>query len=175
MDRKGLIIWLMGPTSAGKTTIAKEIANQLGKKKVLVIHYDGDEIRNLFGKDFGFTKENRFQVVHALIHLANRVADIGINVIVSALTANIDARKCIEKSIKNLIIVYIKCSIQECSKRDPKGLYKKAREGDIDSLIGYNTPYLPPEMADFIIDTEEYSISQCATKILVFISKICNI
>ncbi len=163
------VIWIMGPTSSGKTTISEKLSKELRKKNIQVIHYDGDEVRNFFGPDFGFNKENRFLVVKTIVHLANKSCDSGLNVIVSALTANQDAREYIQKKIDNLILCYIKCSIDECSQRDPKGLYKKAKSGEITTLVGYNSAYITPENPDIILDTEKFSINECIEKIETFL------
>ena len=153
-DGQAVCLWLMGPTSSGKTTLAKAFVNHLressGKK---IIHYDGDEVRDFFGPSLGFASEDRMRVVKTLVHLANKAMYTGINVIVSALTAHTDARQYISNLIKPIIIVAIDCDVEKCARRDPKGLYKKAQQGEITTLIGVNSRYLPPESPDIVIDT----------------------
>ena len=153
-DGKAVCLWLMGPTSSGKTTLAEAFVDHLqqsGEKKI--IHYDGDEVRDFFGPSLGFASEDRMRVVKTLVHLANKAMDTGINVIVSALTAHTDARQYISNLIKPIIIVAIDCDVEKCARRDPKGLYKKAQQGEITTLIGVNSKYLPPESPDIVIDT----------------------
>jgi adenylylsulfate kinase len=147
-------LWLLGPTSSGKTTIADGLLNSLKNKGIPVIHYDGDEIREIFGDSLGFSAQDRLRVVSTIVKLANKASASGMNVIVSALTANSDARKYIKDNINNLIVGYVSCPIEECAKRDPKGLYKKAERGEIDTLIGYNQEYIAPDSPDIILDTE---------------------
>ena len=147
-------LWLLGPTSSGKTTIANELLKSLRKKGILVIHYDGDEIREIIGDSLSFSAHDRLRVVSTIVKLANKASDSGMNVIVSALTANNDARKYIKDNVNNLIVGYVSCSIHECAKRDPKGLYKKAERGEINTLIGYNQDYIAPDSPDIILDTE---------------------
>jgi adenylylsulfate kinase len=154
IDGRVVCLWLMGPTSSGKTTLAEAFVDHLqqsGEKKI--IHYDGDEVRDFFGSSLGFASEDRMRVVKTLVHLANKAMDAGINVIVSALTAHPDARQYINSQIKPLIIVAINCDIAECAKRDPNGLYQLAQQGKITTLIGVNSRYLPPESPDIVIDT----------------------
>ena len=79
--------WLMGPTSSGKTTISENVIQICRIKKFFIIHYDGDEVRNLFGKSFGFEEKNRNLVIHSLVYMAKKANDTGIPCIVSALTA----------------------------------------------------------------------------------------
>ena len=81
------VLWLLGPTSSGKTTIANDLLVSLRNKRTPVIHYDGDEIRDLFGETISFSAEDRHKVVSTIVHLANKASDAGLNVIVSALTA----------------------------------------------------------------------------------------
>ena len=164
--RRNFILWLLGPTSSGKTTLAENILCELRKNNSPVIHYDGDEVRDFFGPNLGFTSVARLRVVETLVHLSNKASGAGLTVIVSALTANKDARRFVTENISNLIMCYIECSIETCMKRDPKSLYSKARKGEIDTLIGYNNEYLPPQNPNLTVDTEKYSIDE-ATDIVV--------
>lgn len=151
------IVWIVGPTSSGKTTLANEVLHVLRKRGIRVIHYDGDEVRDFFGPDLGFNSEDRLRVVSTLVHLANKAFDAGLNVIVSALTAYPDARHFVRKNIKNLVIVSIECGIEACIKRDRKGLYSKALKGEINTVIGLNSKYNPIEDPDIVIDTDTKS------------------
>jgi adenylylsulfate kinase-like enzyme len=162
----GFVLWLMGPTSSGKTTIGEHLLERLRANGTPSMHFDGDEVRAFFGPDLGFEASDRQRVVATLIHLANKTSAAGVNVIVSALTANEDARRLVLDSVKNLMIVYIKCSIETCAGRDPKGLYAQAKNGEIDTLIGVNSDYLPPDNPDLVIDTEELSPAEAVDAII---------
>lgn len=156
----------MGPTSAGKTALANEVLRVLKQKGFGVIHYDGDEVRDFFGPGFGFNSENRLRVVSTLVHLVNKALGAGLNVIVSALTANSDARHFVRKNVKSLILVSLECSIEKCIKRDQKGLYAQALKGEINTVIGLNTKYEPIENPDIIIDTDRNSTEESARDLL---------
>ena len=163
-------LWLLGPTSSGKTTIANQLVQTLSKKKDLkVLHYDGDEVRRFFGKNYGFTETNRGQVVETLAHLATKANNAGINVIASALTAHQSARDYINLTIPNLLVGYISCPINVCAERDPKGLYKKARNGEINTLIGYNSEYIIPKNPDITIDTSCLSMDESVQTLINFL------
>ncbi|TGV46686.1 adenylyl-sulfate kinase, partial [Mesorhizobium sp. M2D.F.Ca.ET.160.01.1.1] len=95
-----------------------------------------DEVRGLFGADLGFGADSRLRVVSVLVHLANKAADAGLRVVVAALTAGQDAFQYVRENVTNLTIGYVACSVQTCAQRDPKGLYRKAMSGEIDTLIG---------------------------------------
>lgn len=161
MSNKHFALWLLGPTSSGKTTLASQVVTRLEEQGLPVIHFDGDEIREFFGPNLGFSNAERLQVVKTLVHLVNKSERAGLNVVVSALTANKDARLYVAESIKCLMILcYVKCSIDVCALRDPKGLYRIAQKGEIDTLAGYNSEYLSPEKADVIVDSEIFSITE---------------
>ena len=158
-DNQFFTLWLMGPTSSGKTTLGHVLLERLRSRGVPVIHYDGDEVRGFFGSDLGFDEKDRLRVVMTLVHLALKASGASLNVIISALTANKDARKYVNENIKDVIIGYIECPIEICVKRDPKKLYKRAAVGEINTLIGVNSKYVPPKEPDIILESEKYSIS----------------
>jgi adenylylsulfate kinase len=160
----GTVLWLMGPTSAGKTTLATRVVAHLRQRRIPVVFYDGDEVRDFFGPDFGFSTEERFRVVSVLAHLADKAAEAGVHVVVAAVTAGQEARDFIRENVRNLKIGYISCSIDTCAQRDPKGLYRKAIRGEIDTLIGYNGEYRAPDDPDLILNTERYSVDELASR-----------
>ena len=159
----------MGPTSGGKTTIGEHLLERLRADGSPSMHFDGDEVRNFFGEDLGFEASDRLRVVATLVHLANKTSAAGINVIVSALTASEDARRLVLDTVKNLIIVYVKCSIETCAERDPKGLYAQAKNGEIDTLIGVSSDYLPPDNPDLVIDTEALSSAEAVETVIRYL------
>ena len=161
--------WLMGPTSSGKTTISEAVMKAIIKDKINIIHYDGDEIRNLFGKDFGFSEENRSIVIKTLVYLASKANASGISVIVSALTGHLSARKFIKSNIINLKTIFVNCPIKVCAARDPKGLYAKAKNKEIDTLIGFNSKYIPPSNPDLVLNTNKFTIEENVNQLIDFL------
>lgn len=168
----GTVLWLLGPTSAGKTTLATRVVADLRTAGIPAILFDGDEVRDFFGDQLGFSGDSRLRVVSILVHLANKAAEAGLHVIVAALTAGEDARDYVRKNVRNLTTGYVACSIQACAERDPKGLYGKAMRGEIDTLVGYNTAYRPPENPDFVLDTELYSLAELAARVVATYTRI---
>jgi adenylylsulfate kinase len=166
LDPSGTVLWLLGPTSAGKTTLATRIVADLRRRGIPAIHFDGDEVRDFFGEGLGFVPESRLRVVSILVHLANKAADAGLNVVVSALTASEDARDHVRAQVRNLTVGYVACPISTCARRDPKGLYRKAINGEIDTLIGFNGEYRPPEDPDLILDTEAHSLDELSARVM---------
>ena len=156
----------MGPTSSGKTTIGEHLLERLRADGTPSMHFDGDEVRKFFGDNLEFKVSDRQRVVATLVLLANKTSAAGVNVIVSALTASKNARRLVLDSANNLIVVYVKCSIEICAERDPKGLYAQAKNGEIDTLIGFNTAYLPPDNPDLVINTKDLSPAEAVEAII---------
>lgn len=173
VNTKPVTIWLLGPTASGKTTLARTLQEKLAASGTPVIHYDGDEVRGFFGDSLGFKNQDRLRVVRTIVHLASKAEAAGLNVVVSALTANQDARELIRHAIPNLLIVYLQCGLKECSLRDPKGIYRRARRGEIDTLIGYNSPYDAPQDYDLKLDTETMKLGECVQTIVDTLQDKC--
>lgn len=164
-------LWLLGPTSSGKTTLARALAERLRSQGRPCLWYDGDEVRDFFGPDLGFKPDDRLKVVRTLCHLANKGSHEGIAVIVSALTANPEARELVFSSVERLALVGVCCSVEVCAQRDPKGLYHKAKKGEINTLIGFNTPYTLPERCDLVLSTQSRSVEECVKELEEFLDK----
>ena len=170
MINSASVIWMMGPTSAGKTTLANALVNNLREAGLgPVVHWDGDQVRDLMGDQLGFSAESRMQVVRALATLAETTSKSEVLTIVSALTAHQDARQLVEQMLPDLIRVYVHCPIEDCAERDPKGLYRRAKAGEIDTLIGYNSRYEPPVNPDFEIDTSTTDVAGCVDLLIEFL------
>ena len=162
MNNNSFVLWLMGPTSAGKTTIGRAVKKKFRTSKVPIIHFDGDETRALFGKSLSFSPEDRLRNVSACVYLANKSLDAGLRVVVSALTANEDARTYVLKTVNNLVLVYLKCPLEVCIERDSRGLYRDVKEGKIDpkTLIGYEKPYPNVYNPNLTINTSQHTIDE---------------
>src|SRR5262245_27308435 len=120
--QRGSVLWLLGPTSAGKTTLGIHVVAKLRDRGVPAILFDGDVVRDWFGASLGFSADSRLRVVTTLVHLASKTAEAGLHVIVAALTAGEDARDYVRSHVKDLTLGYVSCSIRTCADRDPKGL-----------------------------------------------------
>ena len=162
----------MGPTSSGKTTLAELFHKRLTERNKFVIHFDGDEVRDIFGDNLGFSNEERLLVVKTLVYVSNKVLTGGANVIVSALTAFDDARFYINKNLNRVIIIYLRCSISECTKRDPKGLYAKEKRGEINTLVGASSVYNEPDCPDILLDTERCTPEESLKELISKLKKI---
>ena len=166
------IFWLMGPTSSGKTTLAKLLHGKLCDTKNIALHYDGDEVRNIYGGGLDFSNDARLLVVKTLVYVANKGLAAGANVVVSALTAFDDARLYIKKNLHNSIVIYLRCSISECANRDPKGLYAREKRGEINTLVGASSIYHEPVCPDIILETEESTPEESLQELIFELTRI---
>jgi len=164
MTKQGMVFWMLGPTSSGKTTIAEALVDHLRAEDVPVVLYDGDEVRDLIGPGQGFSVEDRLRTIRGLVHLANKAAAADLNVVVAALTASEESRAYIRENVNSLFWAQVACSIETCAERDPKGLYEMARNGEIDTLIGYNEEYVAVDDPHIILDTETDSVDALVKK-----------
>ncbi len=121
------------------------------------MHFDGDEVRDFFGPGHGFDPGDRLRVVSTLVFLAGKANEAGVSVVISALTAHEDARTLIAEGLPGALVGYVECSIDQCAARDPKGLYARAKAGEIDTLVGWNSEYVPPANPDLVLNTERAS------------------
>jgi len=153
LKEKPFTLWLTGLPASGKTTLAKalyEIFKTNGNK---VIWLDGDKMRQTISKDLGFSKKDRIENIKRIAHLAQKLNEEGAFVIVSAIAPYKEMRQIIREIVNNYIEVYVKCPLEICKKRDPKGLYKKAEKGEIKNFTGIDDPYEEPKKPDLIIET----------------------
>lgn len=167
--RDGFVVWLTGLPGSGKTTIARRIEKIL-RRRVRVEVLDGDEVRRWLSPEAGFSREDRKRHLRRVAHVSRLLARNGIVVVDSFVSPYRDireeARRIIEDGGLSFIEVYLKCSLSECIRRDPKKLYKRALEGKIRNMTGLQDVYEPPMKPELIIDTEKESVENNVEKIV---------
>jgi len=164
-QKKPVVIWLTGLSGAGKSTIAEHLVKKLVQMGHKVEHLDGDSIRNLFPST-GFSNADRDQHIRRVGFLASRLEKHGIDVVASLISPQQESRQFVRGLCTNFIEVYVSTSLEECEKRDPKGLYAKARRGEIFNFTGISSLYEKPENPEITIDTINITAEQAAEKIL---------
>jgi adenylylsulfate kinase len=162
----GCTIWLTGYSGSGKSTISVELQKKLILKGLRSEILDGDVIRQNLSKGLTFTKEDRMENIRRIGFVAEILSRHNIFVIVSAISPYREVRDEIRSKIKNFIEVFVKCSIQECSRRDPKGLYKKAINGQISNFTGISDPYEEPVNPEVVCETEFESPEESVDKLI---------
>jgi adenylylsulfate kinase len=161
-----MIIWLTGLSSAGKTTLGKDLLERLRAQGKNVEMLDGDVIRQQICKDLGFSRADRDENVRRIAFVADLLARNGIIVIVSAISPYRAARDEVRRRMPNFIEVYVNAPLEVCELRDVKGLYKKARAGEIREFSGIDDVYEPPLQPEVECRTDLESVEESIQKIL---------
>jgi adenylyl-sulfate kinase len=168
----GFVLWLTGLSGAGKSTVAGLVASELEARGVTVERLDGDVVREHLSKGLGFSKEDRDLNIERIGWVASRVARAGGGVVVSAISPYAAARRkarALAEDHAPFIEVYVATSIEECARRDPKGLYAKAFAGEIPEFTGVSDPYEAPENAEIVLTTEGRSPEEAAAIVLDYL------
>ena len=174
LKQKGVVLWFTGLSGSGKSTVANEVAYKLHKKGKLVYVLDGDNIRHGLNKDLGFSPEDRTENIRRISEVATLFADSGIIVLTAFISPYIKDRNiCRELNKKGRFFeVFTKASLETCEKRDPKGMYKKAREGIIKDFTGIDAPYEEPINPEIVVDTDKETIEESAN---IVVNKLLNL
>lgn len=165
-EMNGFTVWFTGLPCCGKTTIADRVAEKLKEKGLKVERLDGDIVRKHLTHDLGFSKEDRDENIGRITFVAKLLTRNGVAVLASFVSPYRERREKSRKEIGNFIEVYVKCPLEVCIKRDVKGMYKKAINGEIKNFTGINDPYEEPTSPEVVIETDKESVDECANKIL---------
>lgn len=167
--QQGAVIWLTGLSGSGKTTIAKELEALLLARHLKVELLDGDIIRTNLSKGLGFSKEDRDTNVRRVGFVANLLSRNGVIAIVALISPYKAIRDEIRALIDPFVEVYINAPLEICEQRDVKGLYRRARAGEIREFTGINSPYEPPYCPEVTCFTDEETIDDSVAKIVTFL------
>jgi adenylylsulfate kinase len=170
-DHKGFTLWFTGLSGSGKTTITNLLVKELRKREVPLEVLDGDIVRENLSKGLGFSKEDRDTNIRRIAFVANLLSRHGVPVITAAISPYREIRNEAREMMDDRFIeVYAKASVETCEKRDVKGLYAKARAGEIKEFTGVSDPYEPPENPEIVIETEQLSPEESAEQILGYLA-----
>ena len=168
---KSSILWLTGLSGSGKSTIANAAARELFEQGYQVIVLDGDNIRHGLNKDLGFSDDDRKENIRRIGEVAKLFVQQGTIVI----TAFISPFREDRDQVRELVAegefneIYVKCDLDICEKRDPKGLYKKARNGEIPFFTGIDSPYEEPKAPELVLDSGKCEREQCTGRLVDFV------
>ncbi len=168
-DACGAIIWFTGLSGAGKTTIAQGVFAQLEAAGVPVQLLDGDAVRQDLSRDLGYSRLDRFENVARVARAAKLFASQGKTVLVAMISPYRAMRDAVRTSTANFSEVFVDAPLSVCERRDVKGLYKKARAGQIQTFTGVSDPYEPPLMPELVCHTDCEGVSESITKVLALI------
>ncbi|WP_424945995.1 adenylyl-sulfate kinase [Candidatus Spongiihabitans sp.] len=171
---RGVILWFTGLSGSGKSTLAHALEEELHQRGCRTFVCDGDNVRHGLCGDLGFSDEDRAENVRRIGQMAKLFVEGG----VIALTAFISpfrvdrqrVRMMVDNS-KDFIEVFCDCPLEICEQRDVKGLYQRARRGEIPDFTGISSPYETPQNADLIVKTSEYTVEQCVQKVLALLEE----
>ncbi len=157
----GFCVWFTGLSGSGKSTLAEMLVDVLAERGHRYELLDGDVIRTHLSKGLGFSKEDRDTNILRIGWVAERLSYHGAAVVVSAISPYRDVRDQVRRNIPGFVEVYVSCSLEECARRDVKGLYEKAMRGEITGFTGVDDPYEPPENPELVLETDRLSRDEC--------------
>jgi bifunctional enzyme CysN/CysC len=170
---KGAILWLTGLSGAGKSTIATELERELFAMGLHTYILDGDNIRHGLSANLGFAPEDRTENIRRVGEVAKLFMDAGVMVITAFISPYRDDRRLARSLVDegDFMEVYVSAPVEVCEQRDPKGLYKKARAGQIQHFTGISAPYEAPEKAEIIVHTDKQTVAECVAHIIDHLKK----
>ena len=167
------MLWLTGLSGSGKSTIANELEKSLFKRGVRSYILDGDNIRHGLNKDLGFTNADRVENIRRVAEVAKLMVEAGL-LVITAFISPFRSERAVARALfdqDEFIEVFVNVPIEVAESRDPKGLYKKARQGDLPNFTGIDSDYEIPESAELEVNTSELNLEQSVIKILEFLDK----
>lgn len=167
---KSCVLWITGLSGAGKSTLAVEVEKELYRLHIHSYVLDGDNIRHGLNSNLGFSVEDRQENIRRIGEVAKLFLDAGLFVVTAFISPFREDRQKVRELFKqgDFVEIYIKCSLEECERRDTKGLYEKARRGYIKDFTGISSPYEEPINPELIVDTEKHSIQQCVQEVISY-------
>lgn len=169
---RGAVFWFTGLSASGKSTLAMRAEEILQQKDLHPYVLDGDNVRRGLCADLGFSDQDRTENIRRVSEVAALMADAGLIVIAAFISPfKVDREKARERCGDAFHEVFIKADLETCESRDPKGLYKKARAGDIQNFTGVGSPYEVPLSPDLILDTDQDDVDACVEKLVSYIEQ----
>ena len=164
------VLWFTGLSGSGKSTIASRVEQALVDRGTDVEYIDGDALREVF-PNTGFTRAEREEHLRRTGYMASRLAAHGVTVVASFVSPYRESRDFVRKLCSNFVEIYVATPLEECERRDVKGLYARARRGEIKNFTGIDDPYEPPEHPELTLETRALSVDECVAKVLARIGE----
>ncbi len=168
LNQRSLVIWLVGLSGSGKSTMARGLENELHKLGYLTQILDGDNLRSGINNNLAFTEGDRKENIRRAAEVSKLFANCGVITICSLISPTNEVRAMAKTiiGIDKYYEVFISCPIEVCESRDIKGLYKKARQGEIKNFTGIDSPFEEPVNSDLVIETDKYSLEYCHNQLV---------
>lgn len=170
-NHKSGLVWFTGLSASGKSTIAHAVEKELYDRGIRTYVLDGDNVRHGLNSNLGFSPEDRKENIRRIGEVAKLMADAGIVVFTAFISPYREDRDTVRRLFEgdHFYEVFVKCSLEECEKRDPKGLYKKARAGIIKNYTGISSPYEEPMTPELVVDTEHLTVEESVNQVIDFL------
>lgn len=167
-NHRGACLWFTGLSGSGKSTLSVAVQNKLFEKGVKTYILDGDNVRHGLNKDLGFSPEDRTENIRRIGEVAGLFVDAGVLVMTAFISPYREDRDKVRALMNDgdFVEVFVDCDLAVCEERDPKGLYKKARAGEIPQFTGISAPYEAPENAEMVINTSSASLDECVDQVI---------
>jgi len=166
MNKHGFVVWFTGLPGSGKSTLARLLKEALQQQGLRSEILDGDEIRKRLTKGLGYSRADREENINRIAFVAGLLAQVGAVAITAAISPYRTSRDQARKEIPNFIEVHVQCPLEECIRRDPKGLYAKATRGEIQNFTGISDPYEEPQNPEITLLTDQQTPEECIQVIL---------
>jgi len=169
---QSFILWFTGLSASGKSSVANAFARRLFDRGNQAFVLDGDNVRHGLNKDLGFDEAGRRENIRRIGEVSKLFVENGQIVLTAFISPYREDRQVVRALVEEgeFIEVYVRCSVETCEQRDPKGLYKKARNAEIPNFTGISAPYEEPENPEIILDTEHYCIEECVDQLTEFLT-----
>lgn len=176
-NHKSFVIWFTGLSGSGKSTIANEVEKTLFNQNIHTYILDGDAVREGLSANLSFSPEDRSENIRRIAEVSKLMVDAGIVVLAAFVSPYIKDRENVKNIVSpdNYIEVFVDTPLEVCESRDVKGLYEKARKGEISNFTGVNAPYEPSKNPDLIIDTSKLSLDDSVKEVMAFVNSKLSI
>ncbi|ASJ55099.1 adenylyl-sulfate kinase [Brevibacillus formosus] len=173
VGHKSCVLWFTGLSGAGKSTLANAVEHELHQRGVASYVLDGDNIRHGLNRGLGFGAEDRRENIRRIGEVAKLFVDAGVITLTAFISPYREDRELARNLVEagEFIEVYVKCSLEECERRDVKGLYEKARSGEIGQFTGISAPYEEPAQAELVIESDKQTIEEAVQIVLTYLEK----
>lgn len=172
-NHESAVLWFTGLSGSGKSTLSAALEKKLFNQGIRTYRLDGDNIRHGLNKNLGFSPEDRKENIRRIGEVSKLMVDAGIFTITAFISPYREDREQVRKLLEpnEFIEIYVKCSLEACEARDPKGLYKKARAGGIKNFTGIDAPYEEPNQPELVVDTEKTSLEESVQQIIGYLKQ----
>ncbi|KKD24810.1 adenylyl-sulfate kinase [Staphylococcus cohnii] len=172
-QHKSAVIWFTGLSGSGKSTISVELEKALFNHQVHTYRLDGDNVRHGLNRNLGFSPEDRKENIRRIGEVSKLMVDAGLITVTAFISPYKSDREAVRQLLDtdDFIEIYTQCSLSECENRDPKGLYKKVRNGEIAEFTGVNAPYEAPTQPEIVLDTETLSVEASVSRIMDYLQQ----